>query len=196
MVIRIIPPATDAPPGTAPTLRAIIDRIYELENARTSDLTAQTATDKGQAATLQALSRQINALPVPTVVGGNATGFGLSAGWTTYVTVNVTVPTGKTVANIMATGGAAAVDTGTGGLTTSYARVQIDTSTSVQYAAAKDAGTSAVNNILTVSHALVTSVTPGQVIPIRLQINPLNAAAFPTNPGNYASISVIAVFTN
>lgn len=57
---KLIREATDAPPGTQPTLREIIDRIYGLESNRDSDLTSQLATDKGQAATIQALSRQLS----------------------------------------------------------------------------------------------------------------------------------------
>lgn len=62
MAYNLIPPANDAPPGTQPTLRAITERIYQLERDRESDLTAQNATDKGQAATLGAISAQVSDL--------------------------------------------------------------------------------------------------------------------------------------
>lgn len=57
-----IPDPRDAPPGTLPTFRGIKSAIEELERAQKSNGSAQGATDKGQAATLQGLSQQIATL--------------------------------------------------------------------------------------------------------------------------------------
>lgn len=195
MVLNIIPEATDAPPGTKPTLRALTSRVYDLENNRKSDLTQANATDKGLAASIEQLSKQLNALPEVVVSGNQQTGFGLSTGWTTYASALIPIPAGKTTVSILATAGAAAVDMTTNGLATVYGRILIWGVPSVEFAAAKDAGVTAVNNIVTMSFHREASTSVGGAIPVLLQLNPTNSAPYSVMPGNYASLSVMAQFS-
>lgn len=168
------------------------------------------ATQKGVASSVAGLARSlsdisavvsqlsdvVNALVIPQSYSASATGFNVTSGWNTYASVSFIVPEGKTRANIFATGGAAAVDLTSGGTTSCSARIQIGSSSSVAFQPAKDAGASAVNNILTPSHGRSYAVTPGATINVTLQLNPLNAAAFPTSAGNYASLNALALFGN
>lgn len=124
----------------------------------------------------------------------SSTGFALAAGWTTKATVTLTVPERVTLATVTAIGGSAAADRTTGGLTNAQARILIDGVPSVTFEAAKDAGASVVNNILSPSSGRSFAVTEGDNITVDLQLNPLNAAAFTATPSNYASLTVIGTF--
>lgn len=132
--------------------------------------------------------------PIPGGETATATGFALSAGWNTYATVSVDVPTGKTIAKLIAVANGAALDTTTGGVTSLSARILIAGVASQITPGAKDAGASQVNNIVQLaSSATLTDVDT--TISASLQINPLNPSAFPASVGNFASITVLAIFT-
>lgn len=184
-------------PGKADNWGRVVEKNQTGLEGRITDVEQQLSNrTKSASGSSVVLARQILAMPITAVAGDQRTGFGLAAGWGSYATTTLTIPDGRTKAKIMATGGAAAVDMTTMGITTSYGRIVIGSSISVSFAAAKDAGSSAVNNILTMSHTAEVEAPSGTVITVMLQLNPLNAAAYPTNPGNYASINAIAVFTN
>lgn len=181
---------------SAPWGREVEDRIKALERAAARGSQDELHVNKGQSATLTRLGQTVREMPFTDMGLDTITGFGLSAGWNTYATFNITVPEGKTYAEIFAFGNAAAVDLTTGGLTNAYMRLQIAGSTSQQFSAAKDAGVSAVNNVMSGGHVRSWTVSPGDLLAINLQINPLNAAAFSSSPGNYATLVAIALFTN
>lgn len=132
--------------------------------------------------------------PIPGGETATATGFGLDAGWATYATVSVAVPTGKTIAKLIAVANGAALDTTTGGVTSLSARILIAGVASQAAPGAKDAGASQVNNIVQLASS-ATLADIGATVTAELQINPLNAAAFPARVSNFASITVLAIFT-
>ncbi|HXH34321.1 MAG TPA: hypothetical protein VNJ54_07910 [Plantibacter sp.] len=132
--------------------------------------------------------------PIPGGETATVTGFALAAGWNTYATVTVPVPTGKTIAKLIAVANGAALDTTTGGVTSLSARILIAGVPSQVAPGSKDAGASQVNNIVQLaSSATLSDVT--DTVTAEIQINPLNATAFPARPGNFASITVLAIFT-
>lgn len=53
---KLIPIPKDAPPGTVPTFREVIDRIYSIENTVQSNASEGNAGTKGLASTVQNLS--------------------------------------------------------------------------------------------------------------------------------------------
>lgn len=177
--------------------RAVEDSIKKLwvdseRNGQSGD-----NANSSQNSTMSRLASTVRALPVVSVGQDTQTGFNLTAGgWLTRATVVIPVPDGKTLANVVAIGGAAAVDLTSGGVTVCQARILLPSLVSPFFQAAKDAGASAVNNILTANYGAEIAVTPGSTLTANLQLNPLNASAFGTSAGNYATLTVIAVFTN
>jgi len=134
--------------------------------------------------------------PTPVRAMSRYTGFGLTAGgWLSYAAKTITVPAGKTVAQVTALGHASALDTVSGGVTTTEARIIINGDVSGVFPAAKDAGASVVNNVLSATHVAEFAVTPGQQFIVSLQLHPLNPSAFPPQPANFAQVVADALFT-
>lgn len=59
---RLIPLPKDAPPGTLPTIRELIERVYEIENSTGSGQSNLLAGQKGLGATVQNLSATVSDL--------------------------------------------------------------------------------------------------------------------------------------
>jgi hypothetical protein len=148
---------------------------------------------EGLASIADSFNTTVAALPRLASQVASSSGFGLTAGWNDYATVTIAVPAGKTHATIQAVGGCAAVDMTSGGVTSASARILINGTASASFPSAKDAGASAVNNVMSPSSG--AAITVSGTVTVELQINPLNATAFPAEPGNFASLSVIAMFT-
>lgn len=148
-------------------------------------------------ASMQLLSQQVAALPVPQVQSQTTTGWGINgvSGFTTKATVSFTVPAGKTHVQIQATGGVAMLDTTSGGLAVGSARITINGQASASFQASKDAAASTVNNIISPSYGVGLTVTPGSVITINLDCSATNPSAYPTSSTNYAALTVLAIFT-
>lgn len=90
---------------------------------------------------------------------------------------------------------AAVLDQTSGGLTTSYGRIVIDGVASREFPAAKDAGSSAVNNVITATSSAVVDVSAATAVTITFQLQPLNPAAYPAHAQNFAQLAVIGSFT-
>lgn len=168
---------------TSDPLTVLTDKIAEL-SGRLDTLERPSGNDK--AGTLAAL-------PILASRVATSTGFGLAAGWNDYASATIPVPAGKTHATVMVVGGAAAVDMTSGGVTSANARLVINGVASPAFPSAKDAGASAVNNVMTANSGAAVAVSGN--VTVSLQINPLNATAFPANTGNFASLTVIVLFT-
>lgn len=171
------PPGGDFGP-IAEEFRKLRKRIADLETA--------SGTQRAQA---------VRRLPFQDVKVGQASPIALSNGWNTYATVNLAVPEDRTRLQVLAIGTAAILDQTSGGVTTSYGRILIDGVASRQFPAAKDAGASQVNNVITATSAAVVDVTGKTSIVVALQLQPLNPAAFPSHPQNFAQLAVIGSFT-
>ncbi|WP_187977159.1 hypothetical protein [Mycetocola sp. JXN-3] len=156
------------------------------------DLQAASGTQSAQS--VRNLRETIAALPIAAAETGSATGFGLSGGWVTYATVSIPFPPGKTKATVMALGTLAAADLTSGGLAVLEGRVVIAGSSGRSVPAAKDAGASVVNNIVTAAHA--RTITGGSgALTAQIQGNPSNPAAFPVMAGNLAQITIQVTFS-
>ena len=125
-------------------------------------------------------------------------GFGLSdvgsGEWKTVAQVVLDPPEDKNRVVVQATGQGAVLDTLSGGLTTAECRIVINSVLSAVIPASKDAGASAVNNVLTVSSVLEVTPLPGTVT-VQFQMSPLNPAAFTSEPSNIANLSVYAGYS-
>lgn len=180
-------PAMNLSPEATPWGRAMQERVVagerELERLRASvenSLTLVNAT--------------IANIPIVTIASNSSTNFSLSSTFTAKASVNIPVPPGKTAARVVAVGGLAAADGTSGGVTTAYARIVIAGMPSVTFSAAKDAGASVVNNIITPSSGATLGVQGG-AIPVSLEAFGENGAAFPAFTSNYAQLTVIATFS-
>ena len=122
------------------------------------------------------------------------TGFGLEAGWQTVAAVTLPRPTDKNRVVVQASAQGTVLDTTSGGLTTTQCRILIGGVASAVIPAAKDAGASAVQNVLVVSSTREITPLPGAVA-VEFQINPLNPAAYPAHVSNIANLSVYAGYS-
>lgn len=154
-----------------------------------------SAGDQGAGATLSALSGQINAIPLQVTSNVRAAGFALTGAYANCVTDSIIVPEGRTRANLLCIGVGTALDTTTGGATTSYGRILIDGAIGDAAPAAKDAGATFVNNVIHATFARSFDVTPGSSISVALQMYGVNGSAFPAQPANSAQLATIATFT-
>lgn len=175
----------DPTPAPGGDLGAILEEFRKLRR-EVADLKTSTGTQRAQA---------VKRLPFQDFQVGQASPIALAAGWNTYAVVTLPVPEGRTRLQVLAIGTAAVLDQTSGGLTTSYGRVLIDGIASRQFPAAKDAGATLVNNVITATSAAVVDVTGKTSISVAFQLQPLNPAAYPSHSQNFAQLAVIGSFT-
>ena len=170
--------------------------IDELDDLQRRLRTLEAPSGETLSNTVAKLSALVAAIPVTLATTVRASGFGLAAGWNTYATTTLVVPDGKTSAAILGIGAAMALDKTSGGLTSAKARILINGAASGDFPAAKDAGASVVANVMNAQHSLaLTGLVGGATITVAFQISPLNAAAFPGDAQNFASITALGSFT-
>ena len=149
------------------------------------------------ASSLATLADQINALPIVWVGAHSVMGIGIAGApsyWVLAAQVRVPVPQGKTVASVVAIGGAALLDTVTAGVTVAEAQIFIDGQGSPYFSAAKDVGASTANNILTPSFGRAAFTPSSSTILVQLFLAGHNPAAFPAIAENFGSLTVTATF--
>lgn len=189
-------PRSRAPREQAEWIRDVENRIIALETGGARNSQDNLNANKSQNSTMERQGRTIREMPYVATSFDSTTGFGLGSGWNTVASLSVTVPESKTLLDIVAIGGAAAVDMTSNGLTICQARIVIAGAASPTFSPAKDSGVTAVNNILTPNFGReALAVTPGASIAVTLQLSPLNPSAFPSSPGNYATLTAIAAFS-
>lgn len=176
----------DPAPPAGGDLAPLLKKIAGLEK-RVGDLESPSGTQRALA---------VQRLPFQDFRVGQASGFGLSAGWATYATVTLPVPAGKQRLQVFAVGVGAVLDQTSGGLTTSYGRIVINGVVSREFPAAKDAGATVVNNVITAtSVAADINVSELAAVEIAFQLQPLNPAAYPAHVQNFAQLAVNGSFT-
>lgn len=148
-------------------------------------------------ASVQLLSRQVAALPVPQVQSSTVTNWGVNgaSGFLTKSSVTFIMPPGKTNVQLQATGGVGMLDTTSGGLAVASSRITINGISSAVFQASKDAGASVVNNIISPSFGGALVLAPGTLITVNLDVSATNPTAYPTSTTNYAALTVLAIFT-
>ena len=171
----------------------LVDALDDI-SVRLRKLEAPSGESLGN--TITKLQDAIAAIPLTLTTTVRASGFGLATGWNTYATTTLVVPDGKTSAAILGIGAGMALDKTSSGLTSANARILIDGAASGDFPAAKDAGASVVANVMNAQHArTLTGLVAGATITVAFQISPLNAAAFPGDAQNFASITALGSFT-
>jgi hypothetical protein len=175
----------DPTPPAGGDLAPLLDEIQKLKKS-VSDLQSFSGTQRVLA---------VNRLPFQDFQVGQASGIGLSSGWVTYATVVLPVPEGRTRAQVLAIGTSAVLDQTSGGLTSSSGRILLQGVASREFPAAKDAGASVVNNVITATTGGSLDVTGSPSVTVALQLMPLNPAAFPPHAQNFAQLAVIGSFT-
>jgi hypothetical protein len=175
----------DPTPAGGGDLGALMREIQGLRK-RVGDLESPSGTQRALA---------VQRLPFQDFQTESVSGIGLAASWNTYATVTLAVPEGKKLLQVLGIGTAAVLDQTSGGLTTSYGRVVINGVASREFPAAKDAGATVVNNVITATSSAVVDVSALTSVDIALQLRPLNAAAYPPHAQNFAQLAVIGSFT-
>ena len=170
--------------------------ITGLQSGRGSSKNDTANSFKATNSSLQLLTKQIEALPIPRGFYVSTSNFGLSAGVKT-LQQSISVPTGKTKVVLTAIGNVQVLDRTSGGVTVAYANLTAPSFSwsSPQVYASKDAGASAVNNIITPALGFQqTGLTPGSSFTLYMNIDALNRSAFPVESSNFATITISAIF--
>ena len=175
----------DPAPPSGGDLGPLLREIRELKK-RLAALEAPSGTQRALA---------VRRMPLQDFRIGQSSGIALTTGWVTYTTVTLPVPEGKQRLQVMGIGTAAVLDQTSGGLTTSYGRVLIDGVASREFPAAKDAGSSVVNNVISATSAAEVDVSSRTSVDVAFQLRPLNPAAYPAHAQNFAQLAVIGSFT-
>lgn len=175
----------DPTPPSGGDLGALIEAIEKLQ-ARIGDLESPSGTQRALVARRQA---------TPDFRVAQRQSFGLSTGWATYATASMPVPQGKRRLQVFAIGTAAVLDMTSGGITSSYGRIRINGVASREFPAAKDAGSTFVNNVITATSLADIDVSSLTAVAIEFQLQPLNDAAYGTHQQNFAQLAVNGSFT-
>lgn len=137
------------------------------------------------------------ALPVTLSDLAEASAVSINNTWVTKASVTVTAPPGKNRVQLQATGNAEALDTLTGGATVARSRLVINGQVSRIFSAAKDAGATQVNNVMSAVAAFSATLPVGGSVTVDYQLQTVHTGnAFPATPSNFAQVSVLATFTN
>lgn len=154
--------------------------------------------NKGQNSSMKRLAATVAALPVPTAYYQRADGFSL-AGPLYLQQTGIPIPPGKTKVALTAIGNVAALDTTSAGVAVARASIEVNGNgfvwTSPTMPASKDAGASAVNNIITPALGFQQEgLVPGETFLVSLNVTATNGAAFPTTASNFATLAITAIF--
>lgn len=188
-------------PESLPWAKEITQAIRDLQ--RQADRATQDTINNNKQlnGSINVLTQTINAMPVSvadvdTVSPTSAN----TATWTTKATATVKAPEGKRNLTLSISGTLVLLDTVSGGFAAPpSARFLINGTTILPITqgvpAAKDSGASMVNNVVSLGSALNTSVVPGQVITVALQVSVVHSTAYATpSVGNLATVAVQGTF--
>lgn len=201
MTVNIYPQPTDLPPGSQAFARETIRRIEELQRNRESDSSDQNATNKGLAASMVQLSKQLNAMPVTVTFGATASPTSAnSSAWVTKASATIVVPAGKSTCSIIATGNLMLLDTVSGGVAAPpNARFLINgiaLPLGGGIPATKDSGASQVNNVVSLSATTTLNVTNLSSFTVEMQASVFHATAYASpSGGNAATFGGTAIFS-
>lgn len=205
---EVVPP-TRLDPNAAPWGRWITAKLVELISVVKRNTDNQANQNKQTNSSIKALSKQIINQPYVVTAGDTASGAGLNAGYVTKNTIAIPIPTGKKVANVMVIVNAQYLDVSSGGAAVASGRVFIGPNSTVggslgvfsrAVSAAKDAGASAVNNILNLGFsATLTGLDPDNISPniyVTFQATATSGTAYGAQAANFSQVAVQVVFTN
>jgi hypothetical protein len=189
------PEARDLPPGSQPWKRHVDKQLEDHTTAIARSNQDIANAISGLSNTVQVLGEQIKAFPIVRVLGNTQEGFTLNGTFQSIARVSFYVPAGKTKAQVFVSADATALDTVSGGLTGAEGRINWSGLVSHTFSASKDAGASAVNNLVMGSHFYNVNLIPGARYTIAFEMRGLNPSAFPAQKQNYANINVVITHT-
>lgn len=185
------------PSRTPGPLGSLEDRVANLEK-QLRQVTSPTAEQYAQAV---ASLNTVDSTMGGTDGVGQASVTSVSGYWFEWVTMPGKVAAGKSAVDGLFIAQAAMVDMTSGGGATLSMRFVVRYSdgqgndTSVAFQAAKNAGASAVNNVVSGSFRIArTQVSDSLTFEVGIQIAATNPAAFPNNSGNFITGS--GIFTS
>lgn len=187
-------PVNNLPPGSQPWAREIAGAIDAAQfDAIKANMNNKNAF-KTINATLEQLANQINAMPVVVNSGISNTSFDATgSGWITVLSLTIPTPDGMTRGQFTVNGNAGVLDALSGGVTSVIGRILINGVASPEFFPAKDAGASAVLNVLSMNWYRPLGAVSANTT-FTLQIDPLNDSAFPSSPSNYAVLTATGTF--
>jgi hypothetical protein len=148
-------------------------------------------------AQIRAVIELLTRLPQVEAAKAVEQGFGLRSDgpeWQTVAQVTLPTPADKSRVVVQANAQGTLLDMTSGGLTTSSCRLLVNGIPSAVIPAAKDAGVSVVQNVLTVS--TVNELTPlPPTLRVEFQMAALNKAAFPAHASNIANLTAYAGYS-
>ena len=193
----------DFGPGT-PAARQMVDRIIALEKDALARRQSEEGANRGDAASRAILANQINALPEFDTAYDSKTGIGFSVAGNMYLQGHVTCPPTKNYMTLSLFGNGQFVDMTSGGLAVAYMYLEVqgvhaDGSPLIwstpQFSASKDAGASAVNNVISGATGFATDVLPGASLLVVAEFSATDYAPYTNQPGNFATMLANATFT-
>lgn len=191
-------PKQNLPPESQDWRRWVESNIGSL----TSGATANNIDNsfKGVASSMNLLTQQVNAIPIPVTGYNENLGFTGSTSFALYTDVIIPIPINKSRASIIAVASASAVDMTSGGLATMYGYIEYGgtglTWGSPDTYASKDAGASAVNNNVTIATGYQWNAVAGSSMLVSFALTATNTTVFTNPAGSFATITVQAIFSN
>lgn len=168
-------------------LGALADRIKKIEGELR---TLKTASGTQRA-------RAVAQLTAPAIGFDNDAGFALTG--PLYVQFNIPVPDDMDYVSIAIFGHVEALDATSGGLAVAQAYLEVSGSSLTwsvgPFSASKDAGASAVNNVIGPVTGFGHAVVPGTSLLVSMNVTATNPSAFPTRAANFATLLAFAIFS-
>jgi hypothetical protein len=186
------------PPASMPWARAVSDLTRKNSDELRRLANDQSNTNSQLEASINLLTSQVVALPVPSGYFVRSQGFGLNSG-TVYVQQLIVVPPAKTKVVLTAIGNVYVLDKTSGGAAVAQASIEASGpgftwSTPFVYAS-KDAGASVVANIMTPALGFQqVGLTPGSSFMVAMALTASNPTAYPADATNYGTLTVTAIF--
>ena len=183
--------------------RTVEQRIRGVEYAAITNRQSTSGLNRTTASNLEELSRQIaeleavyDSIPKPSQASDTSSGFGLSAGWNTVVSVSLAVPKGMKRVDLVAIGSGQLVSNTTTTTVASQSRLTFPgVGSSPAVPGAWFTGYGDYRTVMVPTYSWRTNVTPGDILTINFQVNPADASAYGPNASSYAVLSVLATFT-
>lgn len=184
--------------------RVVEKRIRNVEYAAQTTRQSASGLNRTTAASLQDLARQIEQLqalyaatPRPAQSTNLATNFGLSSGWNAVVSASIPVPLNVTNANLLAVASAHTITQTSppspGDM--SHRLTLSGVGSSPTMASAWFLGNDRYEADMSPSFTWNLTVTPGGILTVNLELDPISDGIWPSGTGSYAAIALLATFT-
>jgi hypothetical protein len=187
-------PTDQMPAGDDYLIRKIQDLQRQINELGPSIANSFNTTIARLTTTTTNLAATTAALPVTGAVATSRTNFGLVApGYNTLLSASLTVPSGKTSAVLIAIATAGMVTTSSGISAAINGKMYCGSTTSIPIIPADGLGSM---KLMAISLSSTEVVTGGSTVGAGVQMAASNYSYYPTNANNYATLSLIGIFSS